>query len=72
MDELRIKSKFMRGIVSRTITKKLRKIMGGDVKVNLNDLQIYTDEKDISHFTLHIDGDIPREELETILTKLGI
>lgn len=42
MDEMRIKlsSRFMRGIVSKLIAKTLKKKLGYDVHIQLNDLDV--------------------------------
>ncbi len=72
MDELKIGSGFMKSLVSRIVTKKLRKKYGSGINMQVNKLHIYTDEKNISHVSLDIKGDIPKETLEKLLDSLGI
>lgn len=52
MDEMKIKSHFLRGIFSKVITKKIKKKYGYDVNIDINDIDVVLTEGKIQ---LHVD-----------------
>lgn len=70
-DEMRICTVFMRGIVSKVISKTLKKRTGCDVAVQLNNLgTILKDGK--AHVHLDIDAELDQEELMKLITIIGL
>lgn len=61
MDELKISSKFMRGIVSRVVSKLLYKKLGYKIDIQLNDLQIQVVNGTAN---VHINADAQMNESE--------
>lgn len=71
MDEMRIVSKFTRGIVSKAVKMVVHKKTGYDVDIQLNELTTtITDGK--AHLHLDIDADLERDELIKILKSIGL
>jgi hypothetical protein len=66
MDEMKITSKLMRGVVSKIIRKAIKNKLGADVKLDLNDFYISYDEKDA---VIHVDANarLDKQNLEQIL-----
>lgn len=67
---MKITSGFMKGIVSKLITKALSKKLGYNIDIQLNDLQATViDGK--THIHLDSDIEIDKEELLKILKSIG-
>lgn len=71
MDELNIKSTFMRSIVSKAIAKKLRKSFGYTTDIHLNDLSTSVIEGK-THLHLDIDVTMEKEELIKLLKQIEL
>lgn len=71
MDEMRIVSKFTRGIISKAVKMVVHKKTGYDVDIQLNELTTtITDGK--AHLHLDIDANLERDELIKILKSIGL
>lgn len=74
MDELRVASRFMRGILAKVLEGSIRKCCGVKVKINLDSLAIRFDENGES--TIDVQGmkvKMTSKDLEKVLTgKLGL
>lgn len=71
MDEMRIVSKFTRGIISKAVKMMVHKKTGYDVDIQLNEITTtITDGK--THLHLDIDANLEREELIKILKSIGL
>ncbi len=71
MDEMRIVSKFTRGIISKVVRKTLKKKTGYDVGVQVNELNVaITDGR--AHIHLNVDAELNKEELMKILKNIGL
>lgn len=71
MDEMRIVSKFTRGIISKAVKMVIHKKTGYDVDIRLNEVTTtITDGK--THLHLDIDANLEREELIKILKSIGL
>lgn len=71
MDEMRIVSKFTRGIISKAVKMVVHKKTGYDVDIQLNEVTTtITDGK--THLHLDIDANLEREELIKILKSIGL
>lgn len=69
MDELKIKTGFMKKIVAGIVSKTIKKKVGIDATIKVEDLNFTFDEK-TAHFRLSIEGDIPKEDLNTLMGKI--
>ena len=70
MDEMTIKSSFMRTIISKLLDRIVKKNLGYDANIILNGLTVrITDEK----ANVHVDADVTvsKDELTKILQKVG-
>lgn len=71
MDEMKIGTMFMKNMVSKVINKVLKKKLGYDVCVQLNDFNAkITDGK--AHVHLNIDAEMDQEDLAKILKTIGL
>lgn len=71
MDEMKLVSKFTRGIVSKLLNKVIKKNTGYDVNIQLNEVTAtMTDGK--THLHMDIDAEISKEELMKLLKSIGL
>lgn len=66
MDEMKIKSKFLTGIISRLLRRTLTKKLGSDVDLRVNEIGFTCDEGRV-HVHLDLDCDAEKEVLAKIL-----
>lgn len=71
MDNMRIESKFMTGIVSKIVSMWIKKKFGYNVKLNLNEINTTVDDGQ-THLHLDVDADLSKDELNNILEDIGI
>lgn len=71
MDEfkLSLKTKFMRGVVSKLIDKLIYKQTGVKVDINLDELDI-TNDGDNAYIRLNLVAKVDEKEITKMLTKL--
>ena len=71
MDEMNIVSKFTTMMISRIVRKVLRKKLGYDVGIRLNEIKTtIADGK--THIHMDIDAELSKEELLKILKNVGL
>lgn len=71
MDEMKLASKFTRGIVSKLLNKVIKKNTGYDINIQLNEVTAtMTDGK--THLHMDIDAEISKEELIKLLKSIGL
>lgn len=71
LDEMRIASRFLTNLVSKVINVVLRKKLGYDINIKLNEVRaINNDEKLKVH--LDVDCELSRDELNKILESIGL
>lgn len=71
MDEMKIVSKFTRGIISKAVAMVIRKKTGHKVDVQLNEITTtITDGK--THLHLDVDTELDKDELIAILKSIGL
>lgn len=71
MDEMKIGSKFMTGIISKLAALAIRKKFGYDIKLNLNEVNAtVVDGK--THIHLDVDAELEKDELTKILKNIGL
>ena len=72
MDEMEIKGKFLRSIISGIITKTLKKKLGKEIEINVNNIKIKTGGLFSS---VHLDADISilsSDLKELLYDKIGL
>lgn len=71
MDEMRIVSKFTTNMVSKLVKMVLRKQLGYNVDIQLNEMKTtITDGK--THVHLDVDAELDKDELMKILKNIGL
>ncbi|WP_336526937.1 hypothetical protein [Bacteroides acidifaciens] len=71
MDEMKIVSKFTTNMISKLVKMVLRKKLGYDIDIQLNEIKTtITDGK--THVHLDVDAELEKEELVKILKKIGL
>lgn len=71
MDEMKIVSGFTRGIISKLIMVALRKKIGCDIDIQLNNIKAsVVDGK--THIHVDVDAELEKEELVKILKNIGL
>lgn len=71
MDEMKIVSKFTRGMISKLLKMVIHKKSGYNVDIQLNEvIATVTDGK--THLHLDIDADLDKDELMKILKGIGL
>lgn len=71
MDEMKIVSKFTTNMISKLVKMVLRKKLGYDIDIQLNEIKTtIADGK--THVHLDVDAELEKEELVKILKKIGL
>lgn len=68
MDELKLKTHFMKNIISKIISKQIEKKMDVMVDVRIQDLNV-TFDGDVANVSMSIDGLIGKDEIMKILSS---
>ena len=71
MDEMRIVSKFTRGIISKAIKMIIRKKTGYNIDIQLNET-VTTVSDGKAHLHLDVDAELNKDELMSILKSIGL
>lgn len=71
MDEMKIESKFMRGLASRFIRKAVRDKTGLDMYIQLNGFRT-TIIDDKTHVHLDVDLELTKEQLSELTKCIGL
>jgi hypothetical protein len=71
MDEMKIVSKFARGIVSKILKKVISKKSGYDVDIQLNAITV-TISEGTGHLHLDMDAEMEKDELVKLLKSIGL
>ncbi|MEY8515367.1 CTP synthase [Lachnospiraceae bacterium 29-84] len=66
MDEMKIGSKFMKNLVSKLVKSEVKKRVGYEVDIQLNELDAAFDGGK-AHIHLSVDAELSKEELTKIL-----
>lgn len=70
MDEMKIKSDWLRKLVSKYIMKQIKKKTGYDVKVDIGQIYVSVDDGDMAHVHLEVNADMNKADLEKIADDL--
>lgn len=71
MDEMKIVSKFTRGIISKILKTVIHKKTGYDIDIQLNEVTTTISEGK-THLHLDVDAELSKEELVKILKSIGL
>lgn len=71
MDELKIRTKFMRGMLSKALELIIRKKTGYNVKIQLNAIDVQVTEGR-ANFRFDINGDLSTEEFKKLSRLIGL
>lgn len=71
MDEMKIVSKFTTGMISKLLKMMLRKKLGYDIDIKLNEVTAKIDDGK-THIHLDADAELEKEELTKILKSIGL
>lgn len=70
MDEMKITSKFLTGVVSKILERTLKKKLGYHIDIRLNGINVTCNDGKI-HAHLDVDCELSKEEFERILKTNG-
>ena len=71
MDEMRIVSKFTRGIISKALKRVVYKKTGYNVDIQLNEITTTINDGK-THLHLDVDAELEKDELIRILKSIGL
>jgi N-methylhydantoinase B/oxoprolinase/acetone carboxylase alpha subunit len=71
MDEMKISTRLMKGLIAKIVKTMIKKKVGYDVDIRLNDLVI-TNDNDKAHVHLNVDAELNKDELAKILKATGL
>lgn len=71
MDEMKISSKFMRNLVAKLVKRAVKKKVGYEVDIQLNELTA-TVTDGTAHVHLSVDAELNKDELTKILGMVGL
>jgi hypothetical protein len=71
MDEMKISTRLMKGLIAKIVKTMIKKKVGYDVDIRLNDLVI-TNDNDKAHVHLNVDAEMNKDELAKILKATGL
>ena len=69
MDMLKISSTFLKGILNKVLAKVIKKQLGYDVNILINDLNIEVNEGKV-HLHLNVDGEMDKEEFSKLMKTI--
>lgn len=70
MDEVKIKSDWLRKLASRYVAKQIKKKTGYDIKVDIGGIYVSVDDGDMAHVRLEVNADMNKSDLEKIVDDL--
>ena len=72
MDEMKISSGFLTGILSKIVKKTIKKKFGRDIDVKLNELKVNFNNEGKATVHLSADASLEKNELLNILKGVGL
>lgn len=70
MDEMKIKSDWLRKLVSKYFMKQIKKKTGYDVMVDVGQIYVSVDDGDMAHVHIEVNADMNKADLEKIADDL--
>lgn len=71
MDELKIKSKLITGLVSRVVSGTIKKKLGYTVDLTINEILV-TISDDVAHMHIDADGNVGIDEFKKFTKVVGL
>lgn len=71
MDELKLQTKFMRGIVAKLISKAISKKFGCDISIQINELELENKDGKV-HIHANLSGEAKTDDIATIVKSIGL
>ena len=71
MDEMRIRSKLMRGLIGKTASKSIRSKTGYDVDIALNEVEATVEDGTV-HLHLSVDANLDKGEFDKLIKTIGL
>lgn len=73
MDELKLKlsTKFMRGIVTKLISKAIYKKYGYDIDILLNEIEIKNEDGKV-HLHMNVDAEVNNDDFKKMIKSIGL
>lgn len=71
MDEMKISSKFMRNLVAKLVKRAVKKKVGYEVDIQLNELTANITDG-TAHIHLNVDAELGKDELTKFLVAIGL
>lgn len=71
MDEVKIVTKFTRGVVSKVIEMAVKKSLGYSAKIRVNDIAVTNSDESV-HVHLDVEADLDHSELLKVLKGIGL
>lgn len=71
MDEMKVQSKLLRGIISKIISKNVKKKIGSDCDISINEFS-FVNNGNKTMVKLNIEAGIDTSRIPEILNKLGV
>jgi hypothetical protein len=68
--EMKLVSKFMKGMVEKILKKIIKKSFGVDVDIYLSDFYMSTDDSNTTHIHMNANAKIAKKDLEMIVDKI--
>lgn len=71
MDEMKIKSKFMRGVIAKLVGRMVKRKVGYEVDIQLNEFAV-TITDGVGHVHVNVDAELNKDELMRLLGEIGL
>lgn len=71
MDEIKVKTSFFRGIISRIINNLIKKKLGADLNLSFEDIHIKHDGTDF-RFAVSVQGRVDKEDIKHLVHEAGL
>lgn len=72
MDFMKVSSTMMKRAIANIFTKMIKKKIGCDVDVTIDELMITEEKEGEYHFRINVYGDVNKKEILKILAKNGL
>lgn len=71
MDELRIRTHYLKGLIGSIVTKIVRKKTKSEISINVHEMEIESIGDDY-YVKLGISGTIPKDDIPKLISKLNL
>lgn len=70
MDKMEFKSDFSTKLISKYLSRQIKKKTGYDVKVKIDSVYLSVDDGDMAHLSINVNADLDKSDLEKIFDEL--